>query len=307
MTYATHASNFASPAPDVLHAVNPATPAAHSRDEELQELLSLCRIGSSWYHPSSACYIAWNRESDFSQWLKQLPPEHLERISKIVHMFSTDAIEPVLRLDTPRVTKFCAVLDTLVARNLIRFWKKPSYSEVFCNPNDEELRAFLELPVEMCAILLERDQGDSYQLDFLRTSPQAVEWILQLTPNMLDALFENFHAYAETSDKFVAALSNFTSDRDILARTDQWSDWALVINCVPSELAFQIAVTRFESHDDCQKFMHLAHEALFGHTDSEEFDELFRVDDPIEEICNWLRDRVWMHKYEAATTHIRRR
>lgn len=105
----------------------------------------------------------------------------------------------ILRLDKPRVTKFCAALDILVARNLIRFWKKPSYSEAFFNPNDEEMRAFLELPVEMCAILLERDQGDSYQLDFLRSSPQAVEWILQLTPSMLDALFENFHAQAETS------------------------------------------------------------------------------------------------------------
>lgn len=309
MPLATHASNVASPLPDILHLVGPGSLPTQpcSQDEASPESLSLCRIGSTWYHPSSACYSAWNHDSDFSRWLKHLPPEHLDRVSRIVHMFSTDAIPPVLRLEKPGMTKFCAVLDALVARNSIRFSDRPRYSEVFCHPNDELIRSFLELPVEMCAILLERDQGDSYQLDFLRASPQAVEWILQLTPGMLDALFLDFHAYSANSDKFVASLSSFTSDPGILSRTDQWSVWSLVINCVPSQLAFQIAVTRFDSHDDCQKFMHLAHEALFGYSDSEEFDELFRVDDPIEEIFGWLRDRVRMHKHEAATTHARRR
>ncbi|BAL23485.1 hypothetical protein [Azoarcus sp. KH32C] len=276
-----------------------------SLDEELEELFPELLIGEmGWFGPTSACHVAWNTSSGLSRWLKQLSPARLRAAAEVIDAFSRESISIVSALDAENSEFFCEALERVLERN--RFDKdKARHSDVTSGTDEKLLGDFLQLPTEICAILLERGFASSYQVDFLRTSPEVSQWISHLEPHMLDALFEIFHEYFEGSTGFISALARFTSDKTVLDRTDQWLIWALCAGCVRSELAFRIAVTRFDTAEECHEFIILAHDAMLTAEDATEFDTLFEMEDPMDELKSWLRDRVAMHRHIAVARRIR--
>lgn len=75
-------------------------------------------------------------------------------------------------------------------------------------------------------------------------------------------------------------------------------------SCVPSLLACQVAVTRLHTPDELVKFQHTAAHALVDQKDVRVFEELWRADDPFEEIYIWLRERAYLHKLEIIETQL---
>jgi hypothetical protein len=271
-------------------------------DNEREPQTPINKEESALHSRLSAIDIAWNQDFHMAEWLNNLPSAKARRATRIINWFKTESISAVSNLNPTRKAKFFTVLDLIATRNSNLPETKIGSSDLFNYAYaDEFINKFLELPAEMCAILAEWNNANRYQVDFLRTSPDTVEWILRLKPKMLDALFQIFHEYWDESTMFVSELSSFTSCPDVLSRTEQWSSWAICRGCVPSSLAFKISVTGFDTEKDCQTFVELAHNAIISPEVAEEFETVFRLGDPMSEIQSWLRNQVVFNNYRAAT------
>lgn len=64
-------------------------------------------------------------------------------------------------------------------------------------------------------------------------------------------------------------------------------------SCVPSKLAFQIAVLHCPRPADVDALLQITEFALLEPEHIAEFEELFRIDDPFDEVRNWLKDHAY--------------
>lgn len=75
--------------------------------------------------------------------------------------------------------------------------------------------------------------------------------------------------------------------------------------CVPSRLAFQLAVRHLHTPTAIAQYLATAEQALLDGTDVAEFEGLWRLDDPLDEIQSWLRDRAHRSKLAADAAKYR--
>ena len=97
-------------------------------------------------------------------------------------------------------------------------------------------------------------------------------------------------AYSVPKEFFheVAARFSIVRDAELVALLhDAWS-------CLPSKLAFEVAISRIDSADDLNRFISDAELALNSLETVTAFDEFFRADDELDIVWNWLRERAYL-------------
>lgn len=86
----------------------------------------------------------------------------------------------------------------------------------------------------------------------------------------------------------VAARLPIVHDAELVALLhDAWS-------CLPSKLAFEVAISRIDSADDLNRFINDAELALNSLETVTAFEEFFRADDELDIVWNWLRERAYL-------------
>lgn len=115
-------------------------------------------------------------------------------------------------------------------------------------------------------------------------------WLAQQTTATQQSLAKLRKATPQDFDAFLSLLAGATTSikpRLVPPLHELWM-------CVPSELAFRVAIHHCGTANEIEVFRTLAEQALLGPAEVAEFEEHFEASDPLDEFQSWLRNRAYM-------------